>query len=145
VNQTESVSKTSFLHFRSLLEQSHSRFHSAEPHFFIKRLFAHCRVEDHIAVRRAIQNVFHNDGSDTLPLVFGSDGHAIDRRTAKGIVGNLTVRISTRIIQRNTAEMDPLLIKRAVRVGARVAYHGRMQYVHVASAFPLDPWCALFG
>jgi hypothetical protein len=29
------------------------------------------------------------------------------------------------------------LIKRLIKVGARVAYHGRRWYVHVASAFPL--------
>ncbi len=29
------------------------------------------------------------------------------------------------------------LIKRLIKVGAKVAYHGRTWHVHVASAFPL--------
>ncbi|MGA8572741.1 MAG: hypothetical protein ACLP7A_05540 [Desulfobaccales bacterium] len=29
------------------------------------------------------------------------------------------------------------LIKRLIKVGARVSYHARRWYVHVASAFPL--------
>ena len=29
------------------------------------------------------------------------------------------------------------LIKRLIKVGAKVAYHGRRWYVHVTSAFPL--------
>ena len=29
------------------------------------------------------------------------------------------------------------IIKRLIKVGAKVAYHGRRWYVHVASAFPL--------
>jgi hypothetical protein len=30
------------------------------------------------------------------------------------------------------------LIKRLIKVGAKVAHHGRMWHVHVVSAFPLD-------
>jgi hypothetical protein len=38
------------------------------------------------------------------------------------------------------------LIKHLIRVGARVPYHGRRWYVHVASAFPLAlHYQALFG
>jgi len=38
------------------------------------------------------------------------------------------------------------LIKRLIKVGARVAYHGKRWYVHVASAFPLARhYRAVFG
>jgi len=38
------------------------------------------------------------------------------------------------------------LIKRLIKVGAKVAYHGRTWKVHVASAFPLARYCrAVFG
>jgi Transposase DDE domain group 1 len=38
------------------------------------------------------------------------------------------------------------LIKRLIRVGAKVAYHGRRWYVHVASAFPLSRYYqSVFG
>jgi hypothetical protein len=38
------------------------------------------------------------------------------------------------------------LIKRLVKVGARISYHARRWYVHVASAFPLvEHYRAVFG
>jgi hypothetical protein len=38
------------------------------------------------------------------------------------------------------------LIKRLIKVGAKVAYHGRKWQVHVASAFPLARYYrAVFG
>ena len=38
------------------------------------------------------------------------------------------------------------LIKRLIKVGAKVAYHGRRWQVHVASAFPLARYYqAVFG
>jgi hypothetical protein len=38
------------------------------------------------------------------------------------------------------------LIKRLIKVGAKVAYHGRRRYAHVASAFPLArDYRAVFG
>jgi hypothetical protein len=38
------------------------------------------------------------------------------------------------------------LINRLIKVGAKVAYHGRKWQVHVASAFPLAPYYrAVFG
>jgi len=38
------------------------------------------------------------------------------------------------------------LIKRLIKVGAKVSYHGRRWYVHVASAFPLARhYQAVFG
>jgi hypothetical protein len=38
------------------------------------------------------------------------------------------------------------LIKRLIKVGAKVAHHGRRWYVHVASAFPLARYYqAVFG
>ena len=38
------------------------------------------------------------------------------------------------------------LIKRLVKVGARISYHGRRWHVHVASAFPLaEHYRAVFG
>jgi hypothetical protein len=37
-------------------------------------------------------------------------------------------------------------IKRLVKLEAKVAYHGRRRYVHIASAFPLAPrYRAVFG
>jgi hypothetical protein len=38
------------------------------------------------------------------------------------------------------------LIKRLIKVGAKVAYHGRRWHVHVAAAFPLARYyCTVFG
>ncbi len=38
------------------------------------------------------------------------------------------------------------LVKPPIKVGAKVSYHGRRWYVHVASAFPLAPhYRAVFG
>lgn len=87
----ESISKALFLHFSGLFEQSHSRFHSAQTHFFIKGFFAHRSVQDYIAVPQAVQNVFHNGGSDILPLVFGSDGHVVDSRLVS-IIGDCSAK-----------------------------------------------------
>ena len=48
------------------------------------------------------------------------------------------LRCAQRAAVRNRQTSTPAcLIKRLIKVGARVAYHARRWYAHVASAFPL--------
>jgi hypothetical protein len=73
-------------------------------------------------------------GQNQLPKVRGQPGQATDGGSGlQPLAYDPAVLCLGEEVKRS---MD-WLIKRLIKVGARISYHARRWYVHIASAFPL--------